>query len=180
MTVVVLDLGNIFHFLFDGAGVNSRYRGVMATTLFLSSTALETSLIVLVLLRVGGGSLLSRRWLFLTRCVSKSGVDGLNLSRILLLLFRKDVPSGAPKVHLASAWKQLEYCFCLCIDDFFHNLFLGVQVPVSGIQLGPNRRSQAFPKASDYNRFIRSGSGVKLLENCLQLLQVGCPVKNFL
>ena len=49
VTIVAIDLGDIFYFFFDGAGVNTRYRRVVATNLSLSSTALETLLVVLIL-----------------------------------------------------------------------------------------------------------------------------------
>ena len=63
VTVVALDLRNIFHLLLDGASVESYCRRVVALTLSLSAPlAPETSLlVVLVLLWVGGGSLLSGR-----------------------------------------------------------------------------------------------------------------------
>ena len=62
VTVVALDLGDIFHLFLDNAGVDTRCKRVIALT--LSSLALlapGTSLVVLVLFRVGGGSLLSGR-----------------------------------------------------------------------------------------------------------------------
>ena len=63
VTVVALDLRNIFHFLPDGAGVNTRCKGVVATILSpLAPLVLKTSLlVVLVLLQVDGRSLLSER-----------------------------------------------------------------------------------------------------------------------
>ena len=63
VTVVEFDLGDIFHLLLDGAGIDTRCRKVVAMTLsFLVSSAPGTSLlVVLVLFWVGGGSLLSER-----------------------------------------------------------------------------------------------------------------------
>ena len=62
VTVVALDLREIFLLLLDGGGVDTRCRRVMATTLsLLPSSAAGTSLVVLVLFRAGGGSLLSGR-----------------------------------------------------------------------------------------------------------------------
>ena len=61
MTVVALDLGDIFHFLLDSAGVNICCRKVVAITLSLSSAMPGTLLVVLVLLRVDGRSVLSGR-----------------------------------------------------------------------------------------------------------------------
>ena len=94
VTVVVFDLGKIFHFLLGNASVNTRYRGVVAWALFLSApSAPKTSLlVVLVLFRVCRESLLSGRGPFSTRRVSKGGVGGLILStRILLLLLSRFV-----------------------------------------------------------------------------------------
>ena len=56
-----LHLGDISFFSFDGIVVSTYCRGVVATTLSLSSAVPEISLVVLVFLWVGGGSLLSRR-----------------------------------------------------------------------------------------------------------------------
>ena len=99
VTVVALDLGEIFLLLLDGGGVDTRCKRVMTRTLsLLAHLALRTSLlVVLVLLRVGGGSLLSGRGLFSTRRVSRGGVGGLILSTgVLLLLPGGPVPSGTP------------------------------------------------------------------------------------
>ena len=49
-----------------------------------------------------------------------------------------------------------------------------------GIYLGPDGRFQAFQEASDYDPPGRSCIGIKLSENRLQVLQVGCPVEDFL
>ena len=82
VTVVALNLGEIFIFFLDGGGIDTHCRRVMATTLSLSaSSAPKTSLlVVLIILWVGGGSLLSGRELFSTRRVSRRGVSGLILS----------------------------------------------------------------------------------------------------
>ena len=56
-----LDLRDVFFFALHGVGVNSHCREFAATTMFLSSAAPGTLLVVLVLLRVGGGNLLSRK-----------------------------------------------------------------------------------------------------------------------
>ena len=62
LTVIALDLGDIFYLFLDDAGVDTRCRRVVALNLFLSAPlAPGTFLVVLVLLRVGGGSLLSGR-----------------------------------------------------------------------------------------------------------------------
>ena len=63
LTVVILDLGDIFHLLLDDVGVDSHCKRVVALTLSsLAPSAPETSLlVVLVLFWVSGGSLLSGR-----------------------------------------------------------------------------------------------------------------------
>ena len=61
MAVIALDLRHVPPFLL-GNDIDTRGREVGVTTLFpLSSVAPKTSLVVLVLLWVSGGSLLSRR-----------------------------------------------------------------------------------------------------------------------
>ena len=145
VTVIALDLRDIFHFLFDVAGVNIRCRKVVAATTLLTLLAPRTSLlVVLVLFWIGGGSLLSGKWQLSTRWVSKGGVGGLILSGVLLLLFCRLVPPGTPWVYIAGVGRWLEHHFCLYIDSFLHDLFSKVQVPAMGIQLGPDKRFQAF------------------------------------
>ena len=97
VTIIALDLREIFLLLLDAGGVNTRCRRVMATTLSLSvSLAPKTSLLV-VLVVLGGISLLSGRRLFSTRRVSREGVGGLILSTgVLLLLFGGLIPSKTP------------------------------------------------------------------------------------
>ena len=99
VTVVALDLGDIFHFLLNGSGVDTHCRRVVALTLFLSTSSTPgTSLLeVLVLFWVGGGSLLSGKQLFPTRCVSRDGVGGLILSTgVFLLSLSGLLPLGIP------------------------------------------------------------------------------------
>ena len=147
MAVIVFNFGHVpvLPFLL-GNGIDTRGRGVGVTTLSPpSSTAPKTLLVVLILFRIGGGSLLSGRRLFSTRCVSRGGVGGLILSTgVLLLLFSRPVPSGTLRVHVAGTGGGLEYCLCLYVVGFLHGLFLRVQVPALGIHLGPDRRFQAF------------------------------------
>ena len=158
---------SIFSFL-PGNNINTRGRGVGVTTLSpLSSAAPGTSLVVLVLLRVGR-SLLSKRRLFSTRRVSRGGVGGLILSTgVFLLLLSRLVPSGTPRVYVADTGGGLELCFCLRIDGFLHSLFLGVQVPASDIHLGPNKKVQAFQEVSDHDPLIWSCTGIQLSEDRL-------------
>ena len=95
MTVIALHLGHVTLFLLEN-NIDTRGRGVGVTTLSPpSSAASKISLVVLILLWVGGGSLLSRRGLFSTRRISRRGVNKLILSTgALLLFFSKFVSSG--------------------------------------------------------------------------------------
>ena len=167
MAVIALNLGHVPPFLLSN-DIDTRGRGVGVITLSLSSAAPETLLVVLVFLWISGGSLLSRRWLFSTRYVSRGGVGGLILSTgVSLLLLRRPVPPGTSWVHIAGAERWLKHGLCLRIDGSLHGLFPGVQVSASDIYLSPNRKFQAFQEVSDYDLFIRSCSGIKLLEHHL-------------
>ena len=181
MAVKAFDLGHVLVLSFlRGNRIDTRGRGVVVTTWSPSSAAAGTLLVVLVLLRVGG-SLLSGRGLFPTRRVSRGGVGRLILSTgVLLLLLSGLVSSRTPRVHVAGTGGGLKHCLCFCIDGFLHGLFPGVQVPASGIHLGPDGRFQAFQEASDHDPPGRSCFGIELSENRLQVLQVGCPVEDFL
>ena len=181
VTVVALDLREIFLLLLDGGGVDTRCRRVMATTLSSSAPSAPRTSLLVVLVLLGGRSLLSGRGLFSTRRVSRGGVGGLILSTgVLLLLPSGPVSSRTPRVHVAGTGGGLEHRLCLRVDGFLHGLFPGVQVPASGIHLGPDRRFQAFQEASDHDPLGRSCIEIKLSENRLQVLQVGCPVEDFL
>ena len=172
-TVEAFNLEEVFFFLRDG--VDARRRWVLASS---PSTPRASAV---VLLWVGGGSLQSGRCLFPTRYVSKGGVSGFILSTGVSLLFPSGpIPSGILRVHVAGTGVGLEQRFCLCVDVFLHGLFLGVQVLALGIYLGPDGRFQAFQEALDHDPLGRSCTGIKLLGDRLQVLQVGCPVKDFL
>ena len=152
MTVKAFDLEHVpvLSFL-RGNGIDTCGRGVSVTTFSPSSAAPGTSLVVLVLLRVGR-SLLSGRGLFLTRRVSRGGVGRLILSTgVLFLLLSGPVPFRIPQVHVAGPGRGLEHRFCLRVDSFLHGLFPRVQVPASGIHLGPDGKFQAFQEASDHD-----------------------------
>ena len=145
-TVIALDLEDIFLFFLDDGGVDTRCRRVMAITLSLLafSAPKTSSLVVLVFLRVGGGSLLSRRRLFPTRCVSRGGVGGLILSTgVFLLILGGLVLLRISKVYIAGAKRWLEHRLYFYINGFLYSLFPGDQVMASGIQLGPNKKFQA-------------------------------------
>ena len=127
------------------------------------------------------GSLLSRKRLFSTRRVSRGGVGGLILSTgVFLLFFSVPVLSGTSRVYVTGTSGGLEHCICLRVNGFLHSLFPGVQVTGSGIQLGPYRRFQAFQEALDHDLLFWSCIRIKFSENRLQVLQVRCPVEDFL
>ena len=181
MVVKAFDFGHVpvLSFL-RGNSIDTRGRGVNITTLSLLSASPETLLVVLVLLWVGG-SLLSGQGLFPTSHISREGVGGLILSTgVLLLLFSGPVPSRISRVHVAGTGGGLDHCLYLRVDGFLYDLFLGVQVPASGIHLGLDGRFQAFQEASDHDPPGRSCIRIELSENPLQVLQVGCPVEDFL
>ena len=182
IVVKAFDFGHVLVLsFFCGNDIDTRGRGVSVTTWSpLSSAAPKTSLVGLVLLWVGR-SLLSGRDLFSIRRVSRGRVGRLILSTgNLLLLFSGPVPSRIPRVNVAGTGGGLEHRLCFQVDGFLHGLFPGVQVPALGIHLGPNGRFQVFQEASDHDPLIRSCTGIKLSEHRLQVLQVGCPVEDFL
>ena len=97
VTVVALDLREILLLLLDGGGIDTRCRRIMATTLSLSAPLVPRTSLLVVLVLLGGRSLLSGRGLFSTRRVSRGGVGGLILSTgVLLLLPGGPVLSGTP------------------------------------------------------------------------------------
>ena len=99
VTIVALDLGEISLLLLDDNGIDIRCRRVMTTTLSLTaSSALRTSvLMVLVLLWVGGGSLLNGKELFSIRRVSRRRVGGLILSTgVFFFLSGEPIPLRTP------------------------------------------------------------------------------------
>ena len=103
MIVIVFDFGHVPVLpFFLGNDIDTCERGLNVTTLSSpSSAAPGTSLVVLILFWVGGGSLLSGRRLFSTRRVSRGGVGGLVLSiRVLFLLLSGLVSSGTPRVYV--------------------------------------------------------------------------------
>ena len=101
MIFVTLDLGDIFYFFFNSAGISTRCKGVMAITTFLALLIPKTSLLmVLVLLAslaLGGGRLL----VLATRNISRKGVSGLRSFGVLFLLFSRLVPLEIPEIYLA-------------------------------------------------------------------------------
>ena len=128
MAIKAFDFGYIpvLSFLCEN-DIDTRGRGVDVTTLSpLSSAVPGTSLMVLVLLRVGR-SLLSGRGPFSTRRVSRGGVGGLILfTGVLVLLLSGPVLSETPRVHVAGTGGGLEHCLCLRVDGFLDGLLLGV------------------------------------------------------
>ena len=172
LVVEALNLGKVFFLFWDC--VDACRKWVLASSTFMPRD------FAVILLWVGRESLLNGRCLFPTKYISRGGVGGLILSTgVPLLLFSGSVPSGIPRVHVAGIGGGLEHRLCLRVDGFLHGLFSGVQVPALGIHLGPDRRFQAFQEASDHDPLSRSYTGIKLLEDRLQVLQVGCPVEDF-
>ena len=88
MAVEALDLEDVFLVFFNGVGVSTRCRGVVATTLSPFSAALRTLLVILVLLV--GLTLISG---LPTRHVSRRRMSGLSLSGVFLLLLSGPIPS---------------------------------------------------------------------------------------
>ena len=168
MAVIALDLEHVPRF-FYGNNIDTCGREVGVATLSSSSAAPGTLLVLLVLLRVGRGSLPSGRWLFPTRCVSRGGVGRLIFSGVLLflLLFCRPTPLVVLWVHIAGGGGWLEHRFCLCINGFLDGLFPRGQVPASDVHLGPDRRSQAFQEVSDHHLLVWSCSEIKLSEDRL-------------
>ena len=147
MAVLAFDFGYVLSLPFLlGNDIDTRGKGVGVTTLSPPSFATPgTSLVVLILFWVGGGSLLSGKGLFSTRCVSKAGIGRLILSTgVFLLFFSGLVLSRTPRVHVAGTGGGLEHRFCLYVDGFLYGLYPGDQVLAFGIYLGPNGRFQAF------------------------------------
>ena len=174
MAVIALDLRHVSLFLL-GNDIDPRGKGVAIMTLSPSSAVLGT-----VFLGVGEGSLLSRRWLFSTRCVSKGRVGGLILSGVPLLLLCGPIFPRISWVYIAGAERWLEHHLCLRINGFLYGLFPGVQGLASSIHLDPDRRFQVFQKTSDHDLLVWSCNRIRLSENHLQVIQMGSPVKDFL
>lgn len=101
MIVVVLDLGNIFNFLFDGVGISTYCWEAVATIILLATLALRTSLVLVFLASL---ALVGKKLLVLvTRYVSGRSISGLSLFGVLIFLFCGPIPLKILKVHLASA-----------------------------------------------------------------------------
>lgn len=95
VTVVVLDLEDIFCFLLYDIGVSSYCKKVMVTV-SLTLLALKTSLLVVLILfpslvLVGG-----RLLMLATRHVSRKSVSKLSLSGIFFLFFHGLISLGVP------------------------------------------------------------------------------------
>ena len=127
----VINLGEVYFFLLLGS-VDARRGWVLASSPSTPRASAVVFLRVSGRSLLSGGSLLSRRWLFSTRCVSKDKVGGLIFSTGVLFVFLP-IPSGTPWVHVAGIGGGLQHRLCLCIDRFLDGLFLGVWVSASGI-----------------------------------------------
>lgn len=104
MAVKALDLGDIFPFFFDNVSINTYYKRVMDTSLFLSSLMPKTTFLV-VLILFTSLALVDRRLLgvFATRYLSGRGVSGFILFRVLFLLFCRLVLVEIVDVNFLSA-----------------------------------------------------------------------------
>ena len=123
LAVEVLDLGEIYFFLLK-SDIGTHCRWILALSTSLPRP--KISVVFLFLFWVGGGSLLSGRWLFPTRCISRGSVSELILFGVFLLLFHGLIFSGAPWVYLAGTGRWLEQRLYFCIDGFLNFLFPGV------------------------------------------------------
>lgn len=94
VTVVTIDLGDIFHFFLDGVGVSICCKGVMATTTFLAAPVPKTSLLVVLVLFTSLALVGERLLVLATRCVSEKNVNGLSPFKLNLLLFCRPVFFG--------------------------------------------------------------------------------------
>lgn len=103
MTVVKLDLIDVFPFFLDNIGVSNYCKGVIATTLFLSSTVPKT-IFLLVLVFFAGLALVNRRLLeiFTIKYISGKGVNRFIPSRVLLLFLCKHLTFEIFGVNLSS------------------------------------------------------------------------------
>ena len=180
VTVVALDLREIFLLFLDDGIIDTCCRRVMSTTLSLSTPLVPRTSLLVVLVLLGRRSLLSGRRLFSTRRISRRGVGGhIFSSRVFFFLPGRPVSLETPWVHVVNTEGGLQQRLCLCIDAFLNGLFPGVLIPTLSVQLGLDGRPQAFPVVPDHGLFVQSGTGIKLSEDRLQVLQVGCPVKDF-
>ena len=159
------DLGDDSFIFHDGISVSTCCRRLMVTTTSSAILASKTFLILVFLARL---ALVGKRLsIFTPRCVSRGSISGLSLFGVFLLLLHGPLSLRVSWVYFTDARRWLEYRFYLYIDGFLNSLFPGVQFPASGIQLGPDRKSQAFSKVLNHNHLIRSCCGVRLLENRL-------------
>ena len=101
VTVVALNLGDIFHFFLDGAGVNTCCKRDVAITTFLAPLAPRIFLLV-VLVFFASLVLVTRRLLMLTtRFVNKKNVSRLSIFGVILLFFVGPVLLETPGIYLA-------------------------------------------------------------------------------
>lgn len=92
--VEVLNLEDVFPVFFDGIGISTHCKKVMATNLFLLPIAPRISLVVLVLytsLALVGERLLG---MLAIRYVKKKSVSEFILSRVLLFFVCRPLPFG--------------------------------------------------------------------------------------
>ena len=107
VTIEALDLKDILEFLLDGidyVGINTHYRGVVATT--FSTTLISRTSLVLVFF--ASLVLVGRRLLvFATKCVNRRGVNRFSPSKVFLLLFCRSIPLKILSVNLTGTGGRL-------------------------------------------------------------------------
>lgn len=115
--------------------------------------------------------------------MSKRAIMGLNLIFILIFSFSlifvfldlRPVAFWVLKVDLLSFGRWLQAGFCFYINDFVYHSFPKIQVTSSIVQLYLHGRIHLFAELLYQGYFIRSGSGVKLFQDYLQMLQMCSP-----
>lgn len=97
MTIKTLDLGDIFHFLFNGIGINICCGKVVSIT-FLALLATKTSLLV-ILVFFAPLALVNRRLLvFATRYVNERNVNKLSSFENSLFIFCRLILLEIPEI----------------------------------------------------------------------------------
>lgn len=106
ITIIAGDLKHVFLVfrLFD-SGVNTYYKGVLASTLSLSTMVSRIFLVVLV--RFISLALIAKRWLVPTRYISRKDVSGFILLKVFILLFCLFVLLETVGIDFSSPWGWL-------------------------------------------------------------------------
>lgn len=88
------NIGEILFFLFSN-DIDTYYKKILATTLFLSTMAPKTSLIVLIFFI----SLMNRKLLFSTKYISKKNVNKLIFLKVFFLFFNWSITLKALSIY---------------------------------------------------------------------------------